>query len=135
MIKKRLVLTFPPTLVDQPITYHLVKDYDLMVNILRGVVTPNEQGRLVVELTGKKKSLEQGIKYIKGLGVEVESLAHDIKRYDEKCIRCTACIPNCPTNALDVDRSTMEVTFIKDRCILCELCVTVCPYKAMEIQF
>lgn len=135
MTKKRLVLTFPPTLVDQPITYHLVKDYDLMVNIMRGVVTPNEQGRLVVELIGKKNALEQGINYLKGLGVAVESLAHDIKRREEKCIHCTACIPNCPTKALDVDRETMDVFFTKDRCIVCELCVTVCPYNAMEIQF
>ncbi len=35
MTKKRLVLAFHSTLVDQPVVYHLVKDYDLQVNILR----------------------------------------------------------------------------------------------------
>ena len=29
MAKKRVVLTFPPELAEVPITYHLVKDYDL----------------------------------------------------------------------------------------------------------
>ena len=46
MAKKRIVLTFPPSLVSQPITYHLVKDYDLKFNIMRGVVTPDEEGRM-----------------------------------------------------------------------------------------
>ena len=65
MAKKRIVLTFPPSLVSQPITYHLVKDYDLMFNIMRGVITPDEEGRLVISLSGNKKSLEGGIEYLK----------------------------------------------------------------------
>ncbi len=135
MAKKRIVLTFPPTLVGQPITYHLVKDYDLMMNILRGVVTPNEKGQLVVELVGKQKALAEGINYLKSLGVETQSLAHDIKWHEDKCTHCTACIPTCPTQAMSVNRDTMEVSFIKEHCIACELCVSVCPFKALEIQF
>ena len=135
MAKKRIVLKFPPSLVGQPITYHLVKDYDLMLNILRGVVTPNEEGRLVVELSGRKKSLEAGINYLKGLGVDIQSLAQDIKWHEDKCTHCTACIPACPTQAMFVDRDTMEVSFVKERCIACELCISVCPFKALEIQF
>ena len=57
MIKRRLVLAFPPEMVEQPVTYHLIKDYELMVNILRANVTPNEEGRLVVEISGEKKDL------------------------------------------------------------------------------
>jgi L-aspartate semialdehyde sulfurtransferase ferredoxin len=135
MAKKRIVLTMPPTLVGQPITYHLIKDYDLMVNILRGVVAPNETGRLVLELSGNKKSLEDGIKYLKGQNIEIQSLANDIRWHEDKCTHCTACTPTCPTQAMSVDRDTMEVTFIKERCIACELCIPVCPFKALEIQF
>ena len=135
MAKKRIVLTFPPTLLGQPITYHLVKDYDLMLNILRGVVTPKEEGRLVLELSGRKKSLEDGINYLKQLGVVIQSLAQDIKWHEEKCTHCTACIPACPTHAMSLDRDTMEVSFVKEQCIACELCISVCPFKALEIQF
>ena len=135
MAKKRIVLTFQPSQVGQPMTYHLVKDYDLMFNILRGVVTPNEEGRLVLELTGKKKSLEDGINFLKGLGVGVEPLSHDIKWHEDRCTHCTACIPACPTEAMSVDRDTMEVSFVKERCMACELCISVCPFKALEIQF
>ena len=135
MRKKRVVLTFPPNLIEQPIAYNLIKDYDLMVNVLRGNITPREQGRLVVEMSGSKKNIDAGMNYLSGLGVEVQSLAQDIKWHEDKCTHCTACISTCPSKALDVDREEMTVSFVKDKCIACELCVKVCPYKAVEIQF
>ncbi len=135
MAKKRIVLTFPHDLVGQPITYHLVKDYGLMLNILRAVVRPSEEGRMVLELEGPKKSLDDGISYLKGLGVEIQPLANDIKWHEDRCTHCTACVPVCPTQAMAVSRQAMEVSFVKERCIACELCISVCPYKAMEIQF
>ncbi len=135
MKKKRVVLTFPPDMIDQPITYHLVKEHDLMINILRANITPKEQGRLVVEMIGKKSSLDTGMAYLSGLGVEVQPLAQDIKWHEKKCIHCTACISICPSGALNVDREDMLVTFLKDKCIACELCIPVCPYRAIEIQF
>jgi ferredoxin len=135
MRKKRLVLTFPPGLIDQPVAYHLIKNYDLMVNILRGNITPKEQGRLIVEMSGKKRDLDAGMAYISGLGIEVQSLAQDIKWHEKKCTHCTACIPICPSGALDLDREEMLVFCIKDKCSACELCIKVCPYRAVEIQF
>jgi len=135
MAKKRIVLTFPPSLVSQPITYHLVKDYDLKFNIMRGVVTPDEEGRLVLEISGDKKSLKEGVEYLKEQGINIESLAHDIKWHENKCTHCTACVPACPTGARYVNRETMEVEFNKEKCIACELCIPVCPYKALAIHF
>lgn len=135
MTKKRVVLTFPPNLIDQPISYNLIKNYDLMVNVLRGTITPREQGRLVVEMSGKKRNLDAGMAYLSGLGIEIQPLAQDIKWHEKKCIHCTFCVPICPSGALNLDLEEMLVSFIKDKCIACELCIKVCPYKAVEIQF
>ena len=33
MAKKKIVLTFPPELTESALTYHLVKDFDLAINI------------------------------------------------------------------------------------------------------
>jgi len=135
MQTKRVVLSFPPHLIDQSVTYRLIKDFDLMVNILRARITPKEQGRLVIEITGKKAAMDAGINYLREVGVSIDSLAQDIKWHEDRCIHCTACISFCPTKALDVERKTMEVSFKRDKCIACELCISVCPYQAMEILF
>lgn len=135
MAKKRLVLTFPPKLIEQPITYHLIKDHNLIVNILRASVTPNEKGRLIIEIDGESNDLNKGIAYLSGLGVEVQPLAQDVSWHEERCTHCTACIPICPTGAFIVDRHNMNVSFDSEKCIACELCVPLCPYKAIEISF
>ena len=134
MAKKKLVLTFPQQLLDQPVTYHLIKDYDLKVNILRASVRPNEEGRLVVEISGISRDLNRGIDYLSGLGVEIQPLAQDVSWHEERCTHCTACVPICPTHAFSSDRN-MNVSFDREKCIACELCVSVCPYKAIEISF
>ena len=135
MAVKRLTLNFPLHLIDQPITYQLTKDFDLIVNILRARVTPMEEGRLVVEITGKKKNLEAGLSFLKEAGLEVQPLAQDIRWHKERCIECTACTSVCPTGALSLIRPEMHIAFIDDKCIACELCIATCPYKAMEIVF
>ena len=133
MNKRRIVITFPHQLVEEPITYHLVKDYNLVVNIMKARVMPNEEGLLVVELTGEKQDLEKGLKYLKKIGVNIQLLTMDIKWDKKKCIHCTACVGICPTKAFIVDREKMKVSFDKSKCIACGLCVDVCPYHAIEI--
>jgi len=89
MQKKRVVLSFPPQLIDQAVTYRLIKDFDLMINIMRARITPKEQGRLVVEITGKKPALDAGISYLKEVGVEIQPLAQDVRWHEERCVHCT----------------------------------------------
>lgn len=133
MAQMKLVLHFPPNLIEQPITYQLIKKHDLMVNILGARITPKEQGRLVVEISGRKKNLDTALRFLKELGVGVEPLARDVTWHEDRCIECTACVSICPTGALSVSRPDMHVSFNHDKCIACELCVPVCAYKAMEI--
>jgi len=135
MQKRRVVFNYPPHVVEQPVISKLVKDFDLTVNILRAHITPKEEGRLVLEIIGKRQALEAGLHYIKELGVEVQPLAQDVKWYEDRCTHCTACVSICPPKALEVNRTTMEVSFKRERCIACGLCISACPYRAMEILF
>ena len=134
MEKKRLVLTFPRKLVNQPITYRLIKDYDLIINILRAKVTPEEEGRLLVEISGKRGNLKKGLDYLQELGVGIEPLTQEIIWNKKLCTHCTACVPICPSGALYVEKNKMLVNFDKKKCIACGLCVPACPYKAIEIK-
>ena len=135
MVSKRIVLTFPHILVDKPVVYKLVKDYNLSFNILQGRVTPEEEGLLVLELTGKKEDYDKGIKYLTGLGVKIQPLSKDIVRDEDRCTHCGACVVICPTGALSMDRKTMKVNFNSKKCIACELCVKACPPRAMKVKF
>lgn len=135
MVSKRIVLTFPHKLVDQPIVYKLVKDYDLVFNILQAKITPNEEGLMVLELKGKKENYAEGVKYLTGLGVKIQPLSQDVKRDDVRCTHCGACVTICPTEALYIDKKTRKVIFDTDKCIACELCVKACPPRAMVVKF
>jgi ferredoxin len=135
MNSKKIVLKFPHKLVDQPIVYRLVKDFDLEFNILKAYVTPREEGLMVLELKGEDAGLDKALKYIKSIGVDVQPLSKDIKRNEEKCTHCGACVPICPTGALVTDPLTRKVLFYDTKCIACELCIKACPPRAMELHF
>ncbi|MBU2257859.1 MAG: NIL domain-containing protein, partial [Candidatus Omnitrophica bacterium] len=68
MITKRIVLHFPQRLVDKPIVYKLIRDFNLEFNILKAYVTPQEEGLMVLELKGKDEDYQKGIKYLESSG-------------------------------------------------------------------
>lgn len=133
-IAKKIVLHFPPNLVDKPIIYHLVKDYDLEFNVLKASVTPNEEGLLVMELSGERKKYDEAIRFLKRTGVKVQPLVKDVSRLEERCTHCGACITICPTDAFAVEPVTRRINFIDEKCIACELCLKACPVRAMEMR-
>jgi ferredoxin len=134
-ISKRVVLHFPPRLVEQPIIYRLVKDYNLVLNILKASVTPKEEGLLVLELSGTREDYDRGIRYLTEVGVRIQSMGQNIMRNEERCTHCGACVVICPTGALALDPQTRRVNFYEDKCTACELCVMPCPPRAMEVHF
>ncbi|MCU0652071.1 MAG: 4Fe-4S binding protein [Candidatus Omnitrophica bacterium] len=135
MICKKIVLHFPRRLVDQPIVYKLVKEFDLQFNILKASVTPQEEGLMVLELSGKKENYALGMEYLQSCGVKVQPLSQDITCNEEKCTNCGVCVPICPTDALYVDTKSRKIIFDSKKCIACELCVKICPPRAMEVRF
>jgi len=134
-ISKRIVLRFPKRLVERAIVSRLVRDYDLDFNILKASVTPDEEGLMVLELSGKQGDYDKGIRYLTKTGVKIQSLSQDVTRNEERCTHCGACITICPTGAFELDPSTRQVTFSGEKCLACELCIKACPPRAMELHF
>ena len=135
MHSKILVLRFPKTEVQKPIVCFLAKDYDLTFNILNATVLPRKEGLMVMELSGHRKNFQKGVRYLKSLGVKVESIGQDIRRDEGQCFQCGACTAVCPTGALHIQRPEMAVLFDREKCSACELCVAACPARAMEVRF
>jgi NAD-dependent dihydropyrimidine dehydrogenase PreA subunit len=134
-VTKRIVLRFPQRLVERPIVYRLVKDYDLEFNILKASITPEQEGLLVLELKGEQKEYDKGINFLTKSGVKIQSLSQDVIRNEEKCTNCGACVTVCPAGAFEVDPKTRIVTFHNEKCIACGLCIPACPPRAMEVHF
>ena len=133
---KRIVLKFPKASIDQPIVYKLIKEFNLMFNILKASIKPDDEGIMVLELSGEDADIKKGLDHIRKLGVEVQPLSKDIVVNWDKCIQCGACVAQCPVGALYIkDRKTMKVEFDADKCIACELCVLPCPPRAIEVKF
>ncbi|MBL7164924.1 MAG: 4Fe-4S binding protein [Dehalococcoidales bacterium] len=134
-VSRRIVLHFPRRLVDRPIVYRLIKDYDLEFNILKASVTPEEEGLMVLELKGKQEKYDAGIRYMVDAGVRIQSLSQSVTRNEERCTQCGVCMTICPTGAFELDVETRRVTFHDDKCLACGLCIKTCPPRAMELHF
>ena len=134
-VSKRIVLRFPPRLVDRPIVSRLVKDYNLEFNILKASVTPAEEGLMVLELSGEQEAYDKGIKYLTTTGVRIQSLSQDVIRNEERCTHCGACVTICPTGAFELEPLTRQVKFHDEKCLACGLCIKTCPPRAMEVHF
>jgi ferredoxin len=134
MNSRKIVLNFSEDIVEEPITYHLITDYGVKVNILRASIDPGKQGKMCMEVSGNKNQIEKGIDYLKRSGVAVYSLEKEIQRQEDLCTSCTSCIPHCPTGALWVDRQTWQVSFEAEKCILCLSCEDACIYRAISLN-
>lgn len=134
-VSRRIVLRFPGKLVDRPIVAKLVRDYGLEFNILKASITPDEEGLLVLGLSGKRSDYEKGIKYLKTAGVQVQMLSQDVIRNEERCTHCGACVSICPSGAFVVDSEDKKVSFHNDKCVACGICIKSCPPRAMNLHF
>lgn len=77
MIRMRLRLTFPPALIQEPILYRLVKDFDIVINIRRADVKA-DYGWVALELEADEPTLERGVAWLKDKGVQVDPIERDV---------------------------------------------------------
>ncbi len=134
-VSKRIVLHFPKRVTDRPLIYHLVKDYDLEFNILKASVNPDQEGLLVIELTGMREEYDRGIKFLIDAGVQIQSLSQDVTRNEERCTNCGNCLTLCPSHCFEVTDASRKVQFHTEKCVACGICIKACPPRAMEVHF
>jgi ferredoxin len=133
MAKRKFNLYFRPELVNEPITYVLVKDFDLRFNILRAEVVEHG-GQLLIEVDGKPAQITKGVAYLQSMGVTVKELNEFVTKDESRCTNCGMCVSICPADAIEMDRKDWTVKFHLEKCIACGLCVSSCPPMAMKLQ-
>ena len=136
MTTKRVLFLFPPKATEKPIVTHLVRDYDLDVNIFRAMVNQKEEGFMMVDLTGTEENIREGLAFITSLDIQINENQLGLQWNKDKCTSCGNCLTHCPTEALFiVDRSTMEVDYSPTRCVECMNCIENCPFGACSSLF
>jgi ABC-type methionine transport system ATPase subunit len=69
--KRRVKLTYPASLQDQPILYRLIRDFDLATNIRRASVGVTEAW-LIVDIEGDTESIDAALKWAAEQGLAIE---------------------------------------------------------------
>lgn len=77
MAKRRVMFTFLPELIKEPIIHNLGHKFRVVTNIRRADVSENK-GWVVLELEGDEQDIEKGIAWVISKGVRVDAVAGDI---------------------------------------------------------
>lgn len=133
MKKIKIKIYYKKDQVDKPITYEIVKKYDVMFNILHADINYGSEGTLITEISGQDDNLNNALAYLQELGIVYKEYTKSIIRDEEECIDCGACTAVCPSGALSMN-SNDELAFDKDKCLVCELCIPACPIKVIDIE-
>ena len=134
-IKKRMVLHFPADTVNEPITYTLIREYNVLVNILNADITPGKEGNLLIEMSGDEVQVDEALVYLEDKHVQISPVAKNILFKEADCIHCGACSSVCFPGALTMDVSSRKLVFTPELCVACELCIKACPLQLFELNF
>jgi ferredoxin len=133
--KRRMVLRFPADSVNEPITYTLIKEYDVLINILNADITHGKEGNLLIEMAGDKGNVDKAVIYLENKQVEISPVVKTILFTESACIHCGACSSVCFPGALEMDPDSRELQFLPEKCVACELCIKACPLQLFELNF
>lgn len=79
MVKRRVILTFNPETITEPIIYNLAQQFNIVTNI-RQADLAEDKGWINVELDGRNADIENGIAWVISRGVRVEMINGNIAR-------------------------------------------------------
>lgn len=77
MVNKKVMLTFPPELVREPVIYLLGKNFNLVTNIRRADVT-EDRGWVVLEMEGNQNNINKALEWINQKGIRIDPVSGDV---------------------------------------------------------
>jgi L-aspartate semialdehyde sulfurtransferase ferredoxin len=77
MATRKVMLKYPEHLIQEPVLFRMVRQFDVVPNIRRARVTETV-GEIALELEGTPENLERGVRYLQEQGVDVTALEGDV---------------------------------------------------------
>lgn len=134
-MKQKYLFTFPAAVSSQPITYLLIKEFDIKINILRAEYSLGREGHLLMELDAEEGSIEKALMFLGAKGIEYQGIEKRLSFNEKACIDCGSCTAVCFSNALSIKAPEWRLIFKPDLCIACGLCVKACPLQLITLTF
>ena len=132
---KKVVLSFTGEAAELPLTYDLVKLFDIQINILKASLDAEKSGTLFLEFNADTNMLQKAFEYLESNGVTISPIENRISYDDKKCIDCGNCASACISQALTIAKPDWELKFNPEKCVLCKLCLKTCPLQLFKIEF
>ncbi len=130
----KIRLGFHPGDTEKPFVHLLATRYGLVFSILQADISPDKGGRMVLDLSGEEKAIEDALKFTLEQGVDVRILSRVVRWDDKVCVHCGSCTAVCRSRALQLDPETAMLSFHNERCVVCEMCVKACPTGALKVE-
>ena len=77
IVRERIYLTFPQSLIKEPVLSMLSKQFDIVFNI-RGSTVTSEMGLVALEIDGKATEVAKAIGWLREKGVTVEPIEKNV---------------------------------------------------------
>ncbi|MDP3066699.1 MAG: 4Fe-4S dicluster domain-containing protein [Methanobacteriaceae archaeon] len=122
-------LNFSPEIVNKAVISNLMKNFDVSFNIMNANITP-KGGKMLIEISGEEA--QEGINYLENQGVHLTPVKRVVKKDNDKCVDCGACLSLCPVEAITIDEE-WKVELDDQKCIGCGFCTSSCPTKAIKL--
>lgn len=132
-MKNKVLLNFPAERANNPVTYDLIKKFDLRINILRASMNYNMKGSLLMDIEGTSENFTKALKYLEEQGIDADFIHPIININEETCVECGLCTSVCSSRSLNISENDGSLDFIQERCVGCNLCIGVCPTKSITI--
>ncbi|MFP4112244.1 MAG: DUF362 domain-containing protein [Candidatus Woesearchaeota archaeon] len=88
-----------------------------------------------IEILGDKPTrvkFQKHKNYIINMGAKNKEKSFSYPEINDKCIRCAACLENCPVEAIFMNGNKMKIDYQK--CIQCYRCLEACPVGAVNLK-
>ncbi|HMK54608.1 MAG TPA: 4Fe-4S dicluster domain-containing protein [Methanobacteriaceae archaeon] len=122
-------LNFSPEIVNKTVISDLIKNFDVSFNIMKADITP-KGGKMLIEISGDQA--QEGIEYLEEQGIFLTPVKRVVKKDDDKCVDCGACLSLCPVEAITSDEN-WKVELDDQKCIGCGFCTSSCPTRAIKL--
>ena len=125
----KLLVNFSRKKGFEPLIAKTVMDTGVLINVERASIE-SMAGEILIDVPDSDAA--KVCKKLRDSGANVERLEDSVKRDENECIDCGACISICLQEVFYFDED-WSIQMRTDKCVLCGKCTTACPHGALKL--